>query len=190
MVPVWKSKFYGAFMLNHRVDFHAIDATPARWRGDAGSSPLDRARTAAPSPRGDLVKNCRVHPSHWLISPQAPSVDPTFEPTLAPTYEPTLQPSDKPTVAPSYGPSSPPSIGPSAEPSYAPTNSETHEPTLKPSHTPSAAPSWQPFIIDSVNCDPMKAAPLQVLRWEDADEYTLREWDFQTGEYKKVYNID
>jgi hypothetical protein len=39
--PVWKSKF------------HAIDATPARWRGDAGSSPLDRA-----------------HPTHWLISTQ------------------------------------------------------------------------------------------------------------------------
>ncbi len=30
---------------------HAIDAAPARWRGDAGSSPLDRARTA-------------VHPTH------------------------------------------------------------------------------------------------------------------------------
>ena len=35
-VPVWKSKFYGAFVLNLRVDLHAIDATPARWRGDAG----------------------------------------------------------------------------------------------------------------------------------------------------------
>jgi hypothetical protein len=44
---VWKSKFYGAFVLNRRVVLHAIDATPARWRGDAGSSPLDRARTAA-----------------------------------------------------------------------------------------------------------------------------------------------
>ena len=49
-------KFYGAFVLNHRVVLHAIDATPARWRGDAGSSPLDRARTAASSPRNDLVK--------------------------------------------------------------------------------------------------------------------------------------
>ena len=38
---------------------HAIDATPARWRGEAGSSPFDRARTAAPSLRNDLVKNCR-----------------------------------------------------------------------------------------------------------------------------------
>ena len=29
--PVWKSKFYGAFVLNRRVVLHAIDATPARW---------------------------------------------------------------------------------------------------------------------------------------------------------------
>ena len=50
---MWKSKFYGAFVLNRRVDLHAIDATPARWRGDAGSSPLDGA-----------------HPTHWLISTQ------------------------------------------------------------------------------------------------------------------------
>jgi len=27
--------------MNRRVDLHAIDATLARWRGDAGSSPLD-----------------------------------------------------------------------------------------------------------------------------------------------------
>ena len=47
---VWKSKFYGAFLLNRRVVLRAIDATPARWRSDAGSSPLDRARTAASSP--------------------------------------------------------------------------------------------------------------------------------------------
>ena len=38
-----------------RVVLHAIDATPARWRGDDGSSPLDGA-----SP----------HPTHWLISTQ------------------------------------------------------------------------------------------------------------------------
>ena len=62
MPPVWKSKFYGAFVLNHRVVLHAIDTTPARWRGDAGSSPLDRARSAASSPRNDLVKNCRCTP--------------------------------------------------------------------------------------------------------------------------------
>ena len=37
-------------MLNHRVVLHA--------------------RTAASSPRNDLVKNCRVHPTHWLISTQ------------------------------------------------------------------------------------------------------------------------
>ena len=42
-------KIYGAFVLNRRVDLHAIDATSARWRGDAGSSPLDGASTAASS---------------------------------------------------------------------------------------------------------------------------------------------
>ena len=57
-------------MLNRRVDLHAIDATPARWRGDVGSSPLDGTSAATSSPRNDLVKNCRVHPTHWLISTQ------------------------------------------------------------------------------------------------------------------------
>ena len=48
------NQIYGAFVLNRRVDLHAIDATPARWRGDVGSSPLDA-----------------MHPTHWLISTQA-----------------------------------------------------------------------------------------------------------------------
>ena len=51
---MWESKCYGALVLNHRVVLHAIDATPARWRGDAGSSPLE-------------------HPTHWLISTQVPT---------------------------------------------------------------------------------------------------------------------
>ena len=57
-------------VLNCRVDFHAIDATPARWRGDAGSPPHDGTSAATPSPRNDLVKDCRVHPTHSLISTQ------------------------------------------------------------------------------------------------------------------------
>ena len=73
--PVWKSKFYGAFVLNHRVVLPAIDATPARWRGDAGSSPREGASTAASSPRYDLVKNCRMHPTHCLISTQLPALE-------------------------------------------------------------------------------------------------------------------
>ena len=64
------NQIYGAFVLNRRVDLHAIDATPARWRGDVGSSPLDGASTAASSPRNDLVKNYRVDPTHWLIFTQ------------------------------------------------------------------------------------------------------------------------
>ena len=47
-------KFDGAFVVNHRVDLHAIDAPPARWRGDAGSSSLDGASTAASSSRNDF----------------------------------------------------------------------------------------------------------------------------------------
>jgi len=57
-------------VLNRRVDLHTIDAALARWRGNVGSSPLDGASMAASSPRNDLVKNCRVHPMHWLISIQ------------------------------------------------------------------------------------------------------------------------
>ena len=65
------NQIYGAFVLNRRVDLHAIDATPARWRGGAGSSPLDGDSTA---PR---------HPTHWLISTQVetrPSSDPRRRP--------------------------------------------------------------------------------------------------------------
>jgi len=59
---------FTARSLNHRVVLHAITAAPARWRGNSGSSLLDRASAAASSPRNDLVKNYRVHPTHWLIS--------------------------------------------------------------------------------------------------------------------------
>ena len=65
---MWKSKFYDAFVLNDSVVLHAIDATPARWRGDAGSSPLDGTSAATPSPGNDLV-----HPTHWLLSTQVQS---------------------------------------------------------------------------------------------------------------------
>ena len=36
-VPAWISEFR-PFVLNSRVDLHAIGATPVRWRGDVGSS--------------------------------------------------------------------------------------------------------------------------------------------------------
>ena len=53
-----------------RVVLRAIFMISARWRGAAGSSPLDGASTAASSPRNDLGKNYRVHPTHCLISTQ------------------------------------------------------------------------------------------------------------------------
>ena len=77
--PCVDIKFYSTFVLILRVNLHAIDA-PLRWRGDAGSSSLDGASTAAPSPRMDLVKYYRLHPTHWLISTQ---VQPTVvQPTV------------------------------------------------------------------------------------------------------------
>ena len=50
-----ESSLRRVFVLNRRVHLHAIDATPARWRGVVGSSPLDGARAATSSPRNDLV---------------------------------------------------------------------------------------------------------------------------------------
>jgi len=32
MLHLCGNQIYGAFVLNHCVDLHAIDATPARWR--------------------------------------------------------------------------------------------------------------------------------------------------------------
>jgi hypothetical protein len=61
-------------VLNRRVVLHAIGATPARWRGVAGSSPLNGASAATSSPRNDLVKNYR-YPTHWLISTQAVTIN-------------------------------------------------------------------------------------------------------------------
>ena len=63
---------------------------PPRHRRDAGSMAwrcrflqLERARTAASSPRNDLVKNYRVHPTHWLISAQVEVMgSPEKEPAL------------------------------------------------------------------------------------------------------------
>ena len=45
------------FTRDCRVDLPAIFMISARRRGGARSSPLDGARTAAPSPRNNLVKN-------------------------------------------------------------------------------------------------------------------------------------
>jgi len=70
---VHKSNPHGASPQSLDHGLHAIDATPARKRGGAGSSPVDGASTAAFSSRKDLVKNYRVHPTHWLIYAQDPS---------------------------------------------------------------------------------------------------------------------
>jgi hypothetical protein len=71
--PVWKSKFYGAFVLNRRVVLHAIDATPARWRGGACSSPLDGASTAAPDALVDFHTGATSQPIYAATARARPS---------------------------------------------------------------------------------------------------------------------
>ena len=51
---MWKSKCYGAFVRHRRVDLHAIDATPARWRGVVVSHRLIQPTRRAPDSRFDL----------------------------------------------------------------------------------------------------------------------------------------
>ena len=73
--PVQKSKFYGAL--------------------------LTAPSTAASSPRNDLVKNCRVHPTHWLISTQVlPEPAPTGS-SLG--VQPAREPVPRRAVAPHAG---------------------------------------------------------------------------------------
>ena len=74
--PVWKSKFYGAFVLNHRVVLHAIDATPARWRDACSMAWRCRFLAARRSQDGRVIAEKRlgeelsVQPTHRLISTQ------------------------------------------------------------------------------------------------------------------------
>ena len=52
---MWKSKFYGAFVLNRRVVLHAIDATPARWRHRREMISTQVLRTAPQFKRATLI---------------------------------------------------------------------------------------------------------------------------------------
>ena len=56
------NQIYGAFVLNRRVDLHAIDATPARWRADVGSSPLDGTSAPTSSPCTDTLVDFHTGP--------------------------------------------------------------------------------------------------------------------------------
>ena len=66
--PVWKPNYGARPESPRRPPRHRRDTCSMAWRCDL--SPIDSASMAAPSPRNDLVKNCRVHPTHWLISTQ------------------------------------------------------------------------------------------------------------------------
>ena len=64
---VWKSKFYGAFASTSTPSTRRLldgVAVPVRHRSTEPARPRHRRETF------DLMKNCRVHPTHWLISTQ------------------------------------------------------------------------------------------------------------------------
>ena len=46
-----RAQFYVGDCVEIKFTLHAIDATPARWRGDVGSSPRDGASAATSSPK-------------------------------------------------------------------------------------------------------------------------------------------
>ena len=58
---------------NRRGASHAIDATPAQWRGGVCVTPLDSGTKVAFSTRNDFAKKYRVRPTHCLICAQVRS---------------------------------------------------------------------------------------------------------------------
>ena len=58
---------------NRRGASHAIDATPAQWRGGVCLAPLDSGTKVAFSTRNDFAKKYRVRPTHCLICAQVRS---------------------------------------------------------------------------------------------------------------------
>ena len=61
--PVWKSKFYGAFVLNRRVVLHAIDAAPARWPRRAPDTLVDFHTGGGASSRSRTTSGARRTPN-------------------------------------------------------------------------------------------------------------------------------
>ena len=57
-------------------------------------------------------------------------------------------------------------------------------PTPLPSYEPTLSPRREPFDCDS------HPFPIQVLRYEDADVYSVRELNAATGEYDLVFDLD
>jgi len=108
----------------------------------------------------------------------APSTEPTPEPTTPP--EPTQTPSLCPTYAPSV------SAAPTAEPTIRATLKATTVPTSAP--TSEAAARWSDASIDVFDCEAYQE-PIQVLKYDGADTYTVRELDIDTGVYSEVEDL-
>ena len=75
--------------------------------------------------------------SSTAISPNCPSLLPSFPPSLLPSFPPSLLPSFPPSLLPSFPPSLLPSFPPSLLPSFPPSLLPSFPPSLLPLHPPS-----------------------------------------------------
>ena len=78
---------------------------------------------------------------------EAPTAEPTQEPTVAPTEAPTAEPTQEPTVAPTEVPTQEPTVEPTVEPTQEPTVAPTTEPTATPTVTPTIEPTKEPTYV-------------------------------------------
>ena len=94
-------------------------------------------------------------PIYPTPTPEAPTIEPTEEPTVAPTETPsetpteapTAAPTEAPTEAPTAAPTEAPTEAPTAAPTETPTEAPTAAPTEKPTEAPTAAPTETPTAV-------------------------------------------
>ena len=78
---------------------------------------------------------------------EAPTAEPTQEPTVAPTEVPTQEPTVAPTVEPTEVPTQEPTVAPTVEPTVAPTQEPTVAPTVEPTEVPTQEPTVGPTVV-------------------------------------------
>lgn len=85
------------------------------------------------------------------VPTEAPSAEPTLEPTETAAAEPTEMPTEGPTEEPAAEPSENPTEGPTAAPTIEPTTTPTAELTEAPTADPTVMPTVAPTEIPTVN---------------------------------------
>ena len=191
---------------------HTVCATSASLKWVVSSDEAD-SNDGLNCPRGDLFETSQ--PTLSPVFTYKPSYEPTPSPLTAPQPSPTATPTTSvPTYAPQVRPTSlspvaapstqQPQQGPSPEPTlYMPSLAPNYSPSLKPTikstvppttssptpdlYSPTARPSAEP--LQSVDCA-SESNPLQVMKYDGDDEYSVRMLDIVSGQYTKLYDLD